>query len=249
MIESIINWQIESIRFTAFGNNLLNPNMLETWLENVSANSPSQINKTSSSFTGVSKISTGFLHTNWAANRLDVMLSSERPHGNQVIGSISEVNTLFGLAVDRIPEIGELALIDRLALGLTLSFPVSSESEGIRILTPIIVGMNLSQSAKDFLYRVNHPCNSTTVDNLKINRLATWSVGKLQLIRLKVSKDGAQEQQTVSESPPSIRLELDINTDEAVHLQADLHELKCLLEELKAIALNIAHDGEVNMQK
>ena len=42
-----IDWQIESIRVTAFVNGQLNPSMLETWLEEVSENSPSQISKTS----------------------------------------------------------------------------------------------------------------------------------------------------------------------------------------------------------
>jgi len=244
-----INWQIASIRVTAFVNGQLNPSMLETWLEKVSENSPSQISKTPSSFIGVSRSTAGFLRTNWTANRLDVVLSSEEPGSDQTIAPISEVTPLFGRIVDRVPEIGELALIDRLALGVVLSFQVSSESEGLKILSSSIVGLNLPESARDFLYRVNHPCKSRTLNGLNINRLATWSIGKVQVIRFQINPDGSQDQQTISEAPMAIRLELDINTDQAVQLGADLERLRNLLDELKAIALDVAFDGEATMRE
>jgi hypothetical protein len=119
-----IDWQIESIRVTAFVNGQLNPGMLETWIEEVSENSPSQISKAPSSFIGVSRSTAGFLRTNWNANRLDVTLSSEQPQSSQTIAPISEATSLFSRFVDRIPEIGELAPVDRLALGLILTFQV-----------------------------------------------------------------------------------------------------------------------------
>jgi len=244
-----IDWQIESIRVTAFVNGSLNPDMLETWIGEVSENSPSQINKTPSSFIGVSRSTAGFLRTNWNANRLDVKLSSEQPQNRQTIAPMSEATSLFSRFVDRIPEIGELALIDRLAIGLVLSFQVPNESEGLKILSTSIVGLNLPESARDFLYRVNHPCKSCTVDDLSLNRLATWSVGKVQVIRFQINPDGSQDQQTISEAPPAIRLELDINTDQAVQLGADLERLGNLLEELKTIALNVASGGEATMRE
>ena len=244
-----IDWQIVSIRVTAFVNGQLNPSMLETWLEEVSENSPSQVNKTPSSFIGISRSTAGFLRTTWTANRLDVTLSSEEPVSNQTIAPISEVASLFGRFVDRVPEIGELALIDRIALGLVLSFQVPSESAGLKVLSSSIVGLNLPESARDFLYRVNHPCKSRTVDGLNLNRLATWSVGKVRVIRFQINPDGLQDQQTISEAPPAIRLALDINTDEAVQLGADLERLRNILDELKAIALNVASAGEATMRE
>jgi hypothetical protein len=243
-----INWQIESIRVTAFVNGQLNPSMLETWLEKVSENSPSKISKTPSSFVGVSRSTAGFLRINWTANRLDVILSSEEPQSVQAIAPISEVTSLFSRIVERVPEIGELALIDRLALGLVLSFQVPSESEGFKILSSSIVGLNLPESARDFLYRVNHPCGSSTVIDLNINRLATWSISKVQVIQVHIKSDGTQDQQTISEAPLAIRLELDINTDQAVQLAADLEKLRNLLDELKQIALVVASDGEATMR-
>ena len=244
-----IDWQIESIRVTAFVNGQLNPDMLETWIEKVSENSPSQISKAPSSFIGVSRSTAGFLRTNWNANRLDVTLSSEQPQSSQPIAPISEATSLFSRFVDRIPEIRELAPVDRLALGLILTFQVPSESEGLEILSPSIVSLNLPQSARDFLYRVNHPYKSRTVDGLNLNRLATWSVGHVQLIQLLIKPDGSQFQQTISEGPTAIRLELDINTDKAMQLGANLELLRNLLNELKTIAVNVAIGGEANMRE
>lgn len=242
-----IDWQIESIRVTAFVNGQLNPDMLETWIEEVSENSPSQINKAPSSFVGVSRSTAGFLRANWNANRLDVTLSSEQPQSGQAIAPISEATSLFSRFVDRIPEIGELAPVDRLALGLILTAQVPSESEGLEILSPSIVSLNLPRSARDFLYRVNHPCKS--VGGLDLNRLATWSVGHVQLIKFLFKPDGSQAQQTISESPTAIRLELDINTDKAMQLGANLELLRNLLNELKTIAVNVAIGGEATMRE
>ena len=244
-----IDWQIESIRVTAFLNGQLNPGMLETWLGKVSENSPSQINKTPSSFIGVSRSTAGFLRTDWNANRLDVVLSSEPPPSSQTIMPISEVTSLFSRFVDRIPEIGELTPVDRLALGLILTFQVPNQSEGLEILSPSIVSLNLLPSAQDFLYRVNYPRKSATIDGLNLNRLATWTVGQVQLIQFMIKPDGSHVQQTISQAPFAIRLELDINTDQEMQLGANIELLKNLLNELKAIAVEVATRGEAAMRE
>jgi hypothetical protein len=179
-----IDWQIENIRGTVFVDGQLNPAMLETWIGEVSENSPSKVNKTSSSFIGISKSSSGFLRTSWNADRLDVILSSEEPKQGQPIAPISNVSSLFERFVDRIPEIGELVPVDRIALGLVLVFQVPSEAEGLEILlSSMLSGITLPSSARDFLYRVNYPRESQIHSGLKLNRLATWSVSQVQVIR------------------------------------------------------------------
>jgi hypothetical protein len=243
-----IDWQIESIRATTFVNGQLNPDMLEAWLKEVSENSPSQINKKPSSFIGVSRSTAGFLRTSWNANRLDVILSSEEPQHSEPIASISELDSLFHRFVDRIREIGDLTLVDRIALGLTLTFQVSSESEGLEILSPIIKGLDISPSARDFLYRVNYPYKSSTVEGLSINRLAAWAVGHRQLIELQINQDGSQVQKNISQSSTVISLELDINTDQTSQLNADLDQLSKVLLELENIAVKVANDGESAMR-
>lgn len=242
-----IDWQIESIRVTTFLNGPLNPSLLETWLEKVSGNSPLQVNKTISAFDGISKSSDGFLRTTWRSNRLDVTISSEDSQIGQTIAPVAEAQSLFSRYVDSLPEIGDLVLVDRIAVGLVLSFQVASEPEGIRLLSGNIVSLNPTESSRDFLYRVNHPSSSRFVDGLKINRLATWSVGKRRVIRHQVNTDGSQDDQIISEAPLAIRLELDINTDETFQLGFELVKLKNVLDELMEIAENIAIAGETIM--
>jgi hypothetical protein len=247
-ISKSIDWQIESLRVTVFVNGQLNSTMLENWLVQVSENSPLQVSKMPSSFSGISRSRAGLLRINWIENRLDVLLSSEEPMSNISIASISDASALFNQFIDRVPDIDELPLVDRVALGLVLTFNVPSESEGLEILSHNIVGLNLHPSARDFLYRVNHPSKSKNNNALDINRLAIWSVGRARVIHFQLMPNGSQSQEIVSEDPPAIRLELDINTDIGVLLGANLEQLRMLLKELQEIAINIAHDGESAMQ-
>ena len=244
-----INWQIESIRVTAFVHDPFNPNMLEAWLGNVTENLPTQVSKTPSSFAGVSRSTAGFLRVNWSADRLDVLLSSEELQDREAIAPMSDATPLFDRFVRRVSEIGELPLIDRIAFGLVLNFQVPTESVGLESLSPHIVGLNLPRSARDFLYRVNHPYASQSINDVSLNRLATWSVGQSQVIHFQLNPDGSQTQQVVSQGPWAVRLDLDINTDKADVLRADLVVLRNLLNELTTIAVNIALGGEASMRE
>ena len=246
-ISKVIDWQIESIRVTMFVNGSLNPNLLETWLMDISTNSPLQVSKKPSSFEGISESAAGILSTKWTANRLDVVLSSKELIDGNSIASLSDATPLFTQYFDSIPEIGDLPLVDRIALGLKLFFEVSNETEGHEILSKSIVGLSIPKSAGDFLYRVNIPCESHTIDGLKINRLATWSVGQGKVVRVQIKPDGSQEEQTISELPTAIRLELDINTNQTAKL--GLHLDRSLLHELQHIAMEVASGGEAQMQK
>ena len=247
-VSNSIDWKIVSMRVTAFVDGDLSSSILESWLEEVSENAPSKVNKMPSSFTGIAKNDVGFLKVQWSDNKLDVILSSKEPQINQTIAPMSEIAPLFSQFVDQVPNIKNLAPVDRIAFGLILTCPVPSEEEGLKALSTSIVGLKLSPSVRDFLYRVNHPCKSSTDDTLLLNRLTTWSVGHVQVIQLQINQDGSQERKVLSETPTAMRFELDINTDEAVSLGAGSDKLKSLLDELKTIALDIVQNGEGMMQ-
>ncbi len=243
------NWNIESMRFTAFINGQLNPSMLEAWLEQASENSPSQVNKAPNSFSGVSRRSTtGFLRTIWKGDRLDVTISPENPLDTiQTIASISEADSLLGWFVQQIPEIKELPPIDRLAFGLILVIPVASQSQGTEILSENIASLKLKPSARDLIYRVNYPHESQVSRGVSLNRLATWSVSNIQIMEFRLNPDGSQGQKVVSEGELAARLELDINTDKESKLGANSELLRSLLDELTKIALDVARSGEATL--
>jgi hypothetical protein len=239
-----INWQIESIRGSMFVNDQLDSNKLEAWLEEVSENSLSQVNRTPTSFVGTSRNPAGFLRVSWNANKLDVKLSSGEPRGAQTIAPLSDATSLFKLFVNRMPEICEPALVNRIALGLVLTYQVSSVEEGLELLKTRILSLNLPQSAGDFLYRVNIPCESLTSNGLNLNRLTTWSIPNQQIIEVQIRPDGTQNQRVVSENPLSIKLELDINTDKETPLDINTEEFSALIQEFQKIALDISNIGE-----
>lgn len=244
-----INWQIESIRVTGFFNGHLNPSKLESWLQNITENPPTEVQKTPISFVGVSNIEAGFLKVNWIANRLDLVLSSGEPQKIQTIAPISELADLFDRFFIHITEIDDQVLVERLAFGLVLSLEVPDESEGLKTLSTNIIGVNIHESSRDFLYRINRPIESRIITGLSLNRLASWSVGKSKVIQIHLKKDGSQQQETVSETPMAIRLELDINTDQNGQLNLNFQGLNELLSELKDIGLDIALNGEAIMIK
>ncbi|MPM49931.1 hypothetical protein SDC9_96665 [bioreactor metagenome] len=246
--DNSIDWQIESIRFTSFMNQSLNSTYLEHWVEEVSKNSLSKVNKTPSSFTGLSSMALGVLRANWVGNRLDIVLSAEDPKKNQTILPWSESDNLFVQVFDRVPEICEPNLFDRIAIGLVLTSQVANDMDGNRALSKMIVGVSVPETVKDFLYRVNYPCGSKTSGEIFINRLAIWSVGHSQLFEVVINEDGSQSEKLISEDPAALRLELDINTDKNTHLKIDKTNLQNLLGEFKSIIKNICSDGEITLR-
>jgi hypothetical protein len=243
-----INWNIESIRVTAFHRGTFNTRSLETWLETTSENVPTQVNKTAASFSGVSRSPDGFfIRADWNGNRFDVMLTPVQPETVAYLAPFNEARRLFDRFVDSVPHIESLPAVDRIALGVILTASVDDEGQGINLLRPAIHGLQIDPRARDFLYRVNYPSESRNREGVNINRLATWSVGKVQTIQIQLRPNGSQIQETVNEMPTAIRLELDINTDKSIRLEANSEVIAQFLSEMEVVATNIANNGESSM--
>jgi hypothetical protein len=242
-----IDWNIESIRVTGFHSGTFNTRSIETWLETTSENVPIQVNKTSSSFSGVSRTTDGFIRADWSGKRFNVILTPEQPEADPFLAPFNEARRLFALFVDSVPKIESLPFMDRVALGVILYASVVDEEQGIKLLRPAIHGLQIEPHARDFLYRVNYPIESLTRQDVNINRLVTWSVGQVQMIQIQVRSDGSQAQETVNVMPMAIRLELDISTDQNFMLEANPEEVAQLLSEMEAITTNIADNGESSM--
>lgn len=242
-----IDWNIESVRTTAFLRTEPKTRALEDWLELTSANTPVQVAKTVSSFSGVSRSTDGFLRVDWGNGRLDATLTPTDPSTRNYVAEFMDLGRLFENYVKKFAALEDFPLIDRLAVGIVLTFAVESENIGLQLLRPAIMGLNLDPRARDVQYRSNIPFESLTSEGLLINRLATWSVGQVQTIQIRIGTDGSQSQDTVGLTPTAIRLELDINTDKNVSLNADATTCHSLLSEMQALAINIAISGESAM--
>ena len=242
-----INWNIESMRVTTFQRGSFDTRSLETWLESTSENLPIQVSKTGASCLGVSRSPNGFIRANWNGHRFDVVLTSGQPDAVAHIASFTEVKRLFGWLVDAVPRMENLPVVDRIALGVILTASVESDEQGIDLLRPVIRGLEVDPRVRDFLYRANYPIGSHSREGVNINRLATWSVGQVQIVQLQIRPDGSQNQQVAVLIPKAIRLELDISTDQSVMLDADSEVVARLLTELEQMATDIADNGESSM--
>jgi hypothetical protein len=242
-----ITWLIESIRITGFLRTSPKARYLEEWLEKISENVPIQVTKTNTSFSGVAKTSNGFLRMDFGANRLDTLLLPDDPESNNTVGDFGSINELFAKYVERFPEIMNFPIFDRLAVGLVLTCNVENEANGLERLKLAINGLSLDSRVHDFQYRSNIPYSCASIEGFSINRLATWSVGQVQTIQVKIGSDASQIQEIVRLAPIAIRLELDINTDKDLKIGADSEKTKLLLGEYKTQALKLATFGEKAM--
>lgn len=241
-----IDWQIESARVTAFLNDQLDPDRLEEWVNKLSENLPLQVTKTPSSFSSISTRSNQILNVEWDgnSNRFNASVSASPQLGESTIAPISEVSSVITAFVDSIPKILKPGLINRIALGVVLNHEVADEAQGLQILGPYLEGrVTIASLSTDFLYRVNEPAMSESINDLYINRLRTWSVGSVRILQYDLGHSNSQAR-IVSSSPIAIRLELDINSDASKPLEVDDAQYGLLLSELEKIALGIAGVGD-----
>jgi hypothetical protein len=242
-----ISWMIESIRITGFLKDAPRVQALEDWIESVSGNTPIQVNKSGTSFSGVSRCIDGFLRVNWSDNRIDAFLQPTEPTSTNVIAPFSEFPRLYDGYVKRFPDINEFPAINRLAMGIVLTCTVDNEQVGLKLLQPAIRGLNLDPRTRDFQYRLNIPFESHTQKGLLINRLVTWSIVQIQMIHLQFGSDGSSSQEIVNMIPTALHLELDINTDQNTTLGIDASTTSMLLSEMQMCAIDIINNGESAM--
>jgi len=136
--------------------------------------------------------------------------------------------------------------ITRLALGAILRLPVRSKDEGYSLMSNYL-SFSLPPESSDFLYRINRPRPSSSLDDgTLINRLATWAVIQVETLLIPVSGGTAGAEGVSREREPffACRLELDINTaaDRPGTLPQD--RLDRLLAEFADAATDIAARGD-----
>lgn len=244
-----INWRLESTRVTMFSDDAFNSRSLETWLETIGENPPIHVNKTPTSFLGVSRSHNGLIQAVWNDKRLDLTLIPEKADALPYIAPFEEAKQLFASFVEAAPRIKDLPPVNRIALGLVLTAPIETDKQAIDLLKTVIHSLQVDSGVRDLLYRANYPSQSHSKEGLAINRLATWSGGQVQALQLRIRAANSQIEEATTLAPTyAIRLELDINTDQSETLHADPDLVLRLLSELRKIAANIANNGEPSIE-
>lgn len=132
---------------------------------------------------------------------------------------------------------------NRMAYGALLSLRSGDRSDSLRVLDNLLTTVKVDpQNTWDFDYSVNRRRGSKSVNDLMINRLAKWSLGKEILGMLELPVGGGQPRMnTVTVHVPMLML--DINTDP--EFRGPLDRPRELLAELAALGTEIALEGDV----
>jgi hypothetical protein len=136
--------------------------------------------------------------------------------------------------------------VKRLAFNAKLIRYSEGPKDAYQILNGYLPNLKIDPGTSDFLYRINRPRKSRSVDDLSINRLSTWSA---VMFRLTV---GVHELQTGSshilsrqEGWHACSVELDINTDHHDPRELAQPRLPQLFRELVTLGTEIAEKGDI----
>lgn len=251
-------WQVEAVRLTAFlpAASSLDP---ESWWAELTGQPPErqiswrkQSQSQSDGLLARPDLPAARLVLKTERARVDWLLGPEleSQEGPPDIGSAH-----LGPLPDVLPVFCEMMLrwlattgldVTRLALGVTLRLPVKTKEEAYSLMSNYLP-FNLAPESSDFLYRINRPRPSASLDDGTIvNRLATWAVIRVQTLVISASVGGAATQEVSREGEPFVacRLELDISTagDRPGILPQDRFE--ALLAEFADVAAEIAARGD-----
>jgi hypothetical protein len=126
----------------------------------------------------------------------------------------------------------------RLALGIVLVEPTETRESGYERLRHFIDAVPRGE-ASDFLYQVNRYRASTTdVPELKVNRLAKWSVSQVRMV---VVTGGAS---TLAAPVSFVHLDLDVSSSAEFAGAIPPGSLGAVLDDLRAGASEIATHGD-----
>ncbi len=135
--------------------------------------------------------------------------------------------------------------ITRLAFGTVLLSPVENRPSGYELLVQYVPSLEVDpHNVSDLLYQINRRrISEEGSSGLKVNRMTKWSVVMSQFTGLQILPS---EIRKVTEAQTfALRLELDINTDQAYESILPRDSIQVIFDELVELATEIALEGDV----
>ena len=237
-------WKIESLRATNFIAGEFHSKSLENWLVEIGRQEPTQVNKTVSGFAGLSKLDSSILKLAWRENRIDLFQSADTPNVENNIGNYDLFKDYCENNILKLFEMESFPTSNRLALGVTLHFPVANNKEGIDKLKPFLKSVVGIEDAEDFQLRLNKPKIYNIDGDIKINRLLTWTIGSVQLLQIELNTGIAQTIPLSGKPELLCRLEMDISTEQNSEIIMSIERQKKVMNTLIDIANQVAISGE-----
>lgn len=240
-------WKIESLRLTNFVDDNFDPKNLEKWLTNISGEQPIQINKSLSSFSGLSKLEASVVKLAWQQNRIDLIESADAPNIENNIGNFSVFSEYCEKHILRYFEMEDCPDIDRLALGVVLYLPLASNEEGISMIAPLLKSVTGIENAEDFEFRINRPVHTEIAGGIKINRLLTWTIANIQLLQINIQTGIAQKIPRSTQPEMQLRLEIDLSTDQKLERKILLEQQREAINYFIDTVKKVAESGEYGL--
>lgn len=157
----------------------------------------------------------------------------------------------FGPARDRLLEYavqwlgGSHPPLTRLSFVGKLIQQVNTREAGNKLAAKYLPSIDIHPTAIDLLYRVGYPrLSKSGIRDLKINRLASWSVIRVALHMRQSGPAGDEASRTITDDMFAAHLELDINTDAEYTSALPQGKLASLMRELVSLGSEIAARGE-----
>ena len=241
-IQSLNDWQTESLRLSAF---TLEPlAQTASFWEQLVGTPPEAVNHRprERSMQEEGPHLTGRLSVQANPNRIDWRLSQDPSNpANEfpVAGGYEDLQKDFRELMHQW-IVRSCPPTQRLAFGAVLLFPVQDPAEGNKILTELLPALKIDMDMHDLLYRVNRRRHSRTIEGVELNRLSTWSIASILEIRVEV-QGSERVESTVTGNV--CRLELDVNT--APQPTQRIDDLAGIFEELVDLGNEIAAKGDV----
>ena len=248
-LPDISAWQSQVLRLTAFPLQVL-PSLEQSWWNDLVGeppeNSVSQPRKPMREDEG--SFERGTLTLKVGPKRID-WLYTARLHPEEETEEIPNTGNLPG-PVERFLDLMRQWLpacpaTKRLAFGAVLVQPVDNRASGYDLLNKYLHCVEVDGDSTDLLYRINRPRDSASgITALRVNRLSSWSVMKVQRALCEISADEAIHEKIGPESF-ACRLELDMNTQPEFENELPREHMPQLLDELINLGLEIASKGDV----
>jgi hypothetical protein len=126
--------------------------------------------------------------------------------------------------------------IHRVAFALVAEIPVESRQDGYRLLQGLLATVTIDPDhSTELFYQINRPRPSNVIPGLSLNRLSRWNVIKGKMVG----------QNKLDAAYCACRLEIDINSSEALEAPLPKEKISALFVEMAALANEILAKGDV----
>ena len=236
-------WEVESLRATAFTNDLIPPSYGDELWKKVVGTEAESISRKSSmgTFAASGPVDDAMLALTVTPGRIDWLFGPASIEAllEHSLGKFQSQDERFAERLSNWLQFPS-TVVSRIALGVVVRLPVQNRIAGYKMLGAFLPKIAPDpDTSRDFMYQINRPRESRVVPGIMINRLSKWAS-----VETNISMMGASKATSIAQF---VRLELDISTDK--DSQRDLSKdqgLTPLIRELASLCREIATNGDIS---